>query len=47
MSVICDHCEREIPDEEAIPCYWEEYQLVWYYCKECHESLYPRESDNN
>lgn len=39
-TVKCTHCGKDISKSDAIPCTWEEYNLTWYYCKECNDNCY-------
>ena len=39
-TVKCTHCGKDISKSDAIPCTWEEYNLTWYYCKECNNNCY-------
>lgn len=39
-TVKCAHCGKDIPKSDAIPCAWEKYDLIWYYCKRCNDNCY-------
>lgn len=35
--VKCTHCGMELKKKDVISCEWKEFDLTWYYCKDCHK----------
>ena len=48
MEIVkCTHCGKDVSKSDAIPCTWKEYNLTWYYCKECNNNCYSGGLKNN
>jgi hypothetical protein len=45
-TVVCDHCGKELPINEAHKTEWKnnENNLYWYYCDRCENSVFKRKS---